>query len=374
MTDVTVVAHDVGSVGGMERVLAELIIGLAKLGHRVTVISRTCVLPPVDGVTFHRVRGPARPFLLAYPWFMIAGSLLLARRRRGVVDVTGAIVLNRVDVVSVHYCHRVGPSDPSRASLLFRLHARIVKLLARTGERLCFHTNRPARIVCVSRGVADEVRAHYPALAPRVMTIHNGVDVDTFAPGARREEAREWRRRLAIPDDAPVAAFVGSEWHRKGLEPSIAALAEAPSWVLVVAGSGDERRYRELSASLGSADAVRWLGTTQDVQLVYALADAFVLPSSYETFSLVTFEAAASGLPLLATRVSGIDELIEDGRNGFFITRGPHEIARRWRELSNAQLRRRLGEGARESALGFSWAEMVSRHNRLYAQLAAQRR
>src|SRR3954463_8980417 len=111
MTDVTVVAHDVGSVGGMERVLAELIMGLAALGHRVTVISRTCVLPSMNGVSVHRVRGPARPFLFAYPWFLLAGSLVLSRRRRGIVDVTGAIVLNRVDAVSVHYCHQVGPAD-----------------------------------------------------------------------------------------------------------------------------------------------------------------------------------------------------------------------------------------------------------------------
>ncbi len=54
-------------------------------------------------------------------------------------------------------------------------------------------------------------------------------------------------------------------------------------------------------------------------QLVYELADAFVLPSSYETFSLVTFEAAASALPVLATPVNGVRELIEDGHNGFLI-------------------------------------------------------
>ena len=56
---------------------------------------------------------------------------------------------------------------------------------------------------------------------------------------------------------------------------------------------------------------------------MYELADAFVLPSSYETFSLVTFEAAASGLPILATPVNGVRELIEDGRNGFLIAPDP---------------------------------------------------
>ncbi len=96
----------------------------------------------------------------------------------------------------------------------------------------------------------------------------------------------------------------------------------------------------------------------RDVQLVYELADAFVLPSSYETFSLVTFEAAASGLPVLATPVSGVRELIEDGRNGFLITREPSVIAD-----APAPAGRRPGaaesawaSAARESALRFSWS------------------
>src|SRR5271168_4824924 len=105
LTDVTIVAHDIGAVGGMERQLTELILGLRRLGHHVTVIARTCELPSGSGVAFHRVRAPGRPFLLAYPWFMLAGSLAVRRWRSGVVQVTGAIVLNRVDVVAVHSCH-----------------------------------------------------------------------------------------------------------------------------------------------------------------------------------------------------------------------------------------------------------------------------
>src|SRR5580693_2569519 len=109
--DVTIVAHDIGSVGGMERQLTELLLGLRQLGHNVTVIARTCDLPPESGVVFHRVRAPGRPFLLAYPWFMVSGTLAVRRRRRGVVQATGAIVLNRVDAIAVHYCHQVGPAN-----------------------------------------------------------------------------------------------------------------------------------------------------------------------------------------------------------------------------------------------------------------------
>jgi UDP-glucose:(heptosyl)LPS alpha-1,3-glucosyltransferase len=369
--DVTIVANDIGSVGGMEGVLAELVAGLAALGHSVTVIARSLELPASPGVAFHRVRGPRRPFLLAYPWFIVAGSLAVRRWRRGVVQATGAIVLNRVDVVHVHYCHQVGPANPSRSTSLFRGYAKIVRLVKRGTERACFRANSAATFVCVSDGVAEEVREHYPELAERVTTIHNGVDTERFAPGVRRPEAHALRVALGIAAERPMAVFVGSEWERKGLRPVIEAVALAPEWDLLVAGGGDQRRYQDLADSLGVGQAVHWLGVTSEVQLLYELADAFVLPSSYETFSLVTYEAAASGLPLLGTPVSGVRELIEDGQNGFFISCDPGTIAERLSQLAaDPELRARLGRAARQSALAFGWEQMVSKHHELYVSLA----
>jgi UDP-glucose:(heptosyl)LPS alpha-1,3-glucosyltransferase len=372
---VTIVAHDIGRVGGMERQLAELVIGLRGLGHEVTVIARTCELPADSGVVFKRVRGPGRPFVLAYPWFMLAGSLALRKLRRGVVQATGAIVLNKVDVVALHYLHQVGPANPSRSSAVFRLHVKLAGALKRLGERLCLRRGRVGALVCVSEGLAEEVREEFPRLADRVLTIHNGVDLDAFAPGRGSEEARARRASLAIGEEGLVLAFVGSEWERKGLEPVIRGLALAPEWTLVVAGAGDEQRYRALAEALGVGGRVRWLGITSDVGQVYEMSDAFVLPSDYETFSLVTFEAAASGLPILATPVSGVRELIEDGRNGFLISRDPEEIAERLGQLAAApDLRVRLGAAARESALQYSWTRMVELHHELYSSLAAHPR
>jgi UDP-glucose:(heptosyl)LPS alpha-1,3-glucosyltransferase len=370
--EITIVAHDVGSVRGMERQLTELLVGLAQLGHRVTVIARTCELPAGAEVDFHRVRGPSRPFLIAYPWFMVAGTLAVRRWRRGLVHATGAIVLNKLDVISVHYCHRVGPATPSRATRLFRAHIRAIGILKRTGERVCFRVNRAAAVVCVSEGVAEEVREHYPAVADRTLTIHNGIDTASFAPGANPGEARALRARLGIAEDRLVAVFVASEWERKGLGAVIRALALAPDWDLVVAGGGDEQHYRMLAESLGVGAAVHWLGITREVQVVYEAADAFVMASSYETFSLVSFEAAASGLPILATPVNGVRELIEDGRNGFLITREPTVIAERLAQLArDPALRARLGQAARHSALEFGAEKMIAKHRQLYERLAA---
>lgn len=370
--DVTVVAHDIGPVGGMERQLVELLMGLARLGHRVTVIARTCELPPEAGISFHRVRGPGRPFVLAYPWFFLAGSLALRRWRRGVVQSTGAIVCNRVDVISIHYCHQIGPASPSRATWQFRVYVKVAGLLSRVAEQLCFRANRSATFVCVSEGVADEMREHYPEARERVITIHNGVDTGAFAPGVRSDEAAAMRATLGVSHERLVAAFVGGEWERKGLGAVIHALALAGEWDLVVAGDGDQRRYRDLARSLGVSERVHWLGVTRDVQLVYQLADALVFPSRYEAFPLVTLEAAASGLPILATPVNGVRELVRDGESGFLITREPQVIAERLTLLgADPGLRTRMGAAVREAALAFSWERMVAGHHELYQRRAA---
>jgi D-inositol-3-phosphate glycosyltransferase len=142
----------------------------------------------------------------------------------------------------------------------------------------------------------------------------------------------------------------------------------------VVAGRGHVAPYQRLADALGVGGAVHWLGVVREMPVVYELADAFVLASGYETFSLVTFEAAASGLPILATPVNGVRELIEDGRNGFLVAPEPGAIAERLRQLAaDPALRERLGAAARRSALAFSWEEMVIKHDALYERLAGGR-
>jgi len=369
---VTIVAHDIGPVGGMERQLVQLISGLRGLGHEVVVIGRRCDLPAGSGVRFHRVRGPRRPFILAYPWFLLAGTVAVMRHRRGVVQATGAIVLGGLDVIAVHYCHQAGVATPSRAGRAGRVYIRAVALLNKLSERLCYELARGALFVCVSDGVADEMRRYFPRAAGRVMTIHNGVDVAAFAPGSRREDARRLRASLGVGEDRRLAAFVGSEWERKGLDPAIRALAQAPAWELLVAGDGDREHYARLASSLGVEQRVHWLGVTRDVPLALAAADALVFPTAYEAFPLVALEAAAAGLAILATPVNGVRELIRDGQSGLLIERDPASIAAALRRLSEEPgLRERIGAGAREAVLEFSWERMVARHHELYQRLQA---
>ena len=371
---VTVVAHEVGTPGGMERQLGVLVTGLLDRGHEVTVVAGACALGERQRLRWVRVPGPRRPFSLWYAWFFLLGSLVAWRRRDGILHTTGAVVFNRADVSTVHFCHRAFHSrrPPTRArnrSAAYLLNAWASGLMSRAAERLCYRPRATRRLVAVSQGVAGELREHFPSMAGRVEVIPNGVDHSAFAPDAH-ERAR-LRASWGMGEGELVALFVGGDWQRKGLNYAIEGVAKAPGWHLVVVGPGDAEGYRAFAERAGAGGRVRFEGAAQDTAPYYAAADAFVLPTAYETFSLVTFEAAAAGLPLLVTRVSGVDEILIAGRNGQYIDRDGEVIADNLEALgSDEGLRRAMGEAARSDSARFDWARAVDAYSDLYAARA----
>jgi glycosyltransferase involved in cell wall biosynthesis len=369
---VTVVAHDVGPVGGMERMLTELIRRLLDQGRSIVLISRTCELPSHPALHWVRVPGPSRPFALAYPWFFVAGTLLTWRHRSGLLHTTGAIIFNRAELSTIHFCHQAARKRmpllrTSRASVLYRVNARIAAVMSRLGERLSYRPRRTRRLVAVSAGLGRELREHFPAMAVETTVIPNGVDRAEFQPDP--ETRALIRQELGFGSDDLIVTFVGSEWEGKGLRFLVEALREAPGWHLLVIGCGDESRYRRLAAE--HADGrVHFVGETHDIAAYYAAVDVFALPSVYESFSMSAHEAAASGLPVLITRVSGAEDLLVDGRDGWFIERDPALIGERLRRLSSdRRLLARMGAAAREATVPMGWEHAAAAYGRLYEEL-----
>jgi len=371
---VVFVGHDIGGPGGMERHTEQLLNHLVDAGTDVTVVARTCELAPRPGLRFRRVPTPRRPFVLAYPTFFVAGALLVAWERRGLLHTTGAVVANRADLATVHYCHhaareRVGGSRASRPGWLHRLNEVAGDALSRAGERWCYRPARMRLLCAVSTGVAEEVRRSFPAMTARVRTVPNGVDASVYRPDAPARDA--WRAELGLSASEPLALFVGGDWERKGLAAAVGALAAAPGWQLAVAGRGHPEPVLSLARAAGVEPRLRLLGAVKDMPRLYAAADAFVLPTSYEAFPLVTLEAAASALPMLVTRVNGVEEMLHDGGNGWFIEREPADIARRLNELSaDPELACSMSAAARATAVAYSWDVMARRYLSLYAELA----
>jgi glycosyltransferase involved in cell wall biosynthesis len=371
-TPVTLVAHRIGPVGGMEQMLFSLIEGLLEKGFEVRVVAARCDLPTHPRLRRFRVPAPSRPFVLAYPWFFAVGSLVTWARRRGILNTTGAVVFNRADVSTVHYSHygSHAKSDVLRASRpgrLYRWNASWSARMSRAAEGWCYRPRRTRRLVAVSRGVADELSQFLPAQPPPVDVIPNGVDRDVYAPDPDARE--QTRRELDIGREEPVALFVGGDWERKGLAHAIGALRRAPQWRLVVVGPGDVSRYGDLAAT-AAPGRVRFVGEQADTKRFYAAADAFVFPTAYEAFPVALLEAASSGLALLVTPVSGAQELVIDGEQGFLIERDADAIAARLRELdADRQRMRTMGAAARTATSDYTWARVVDAYAELYAAL-----
>lgn len=370
---VTIVSHDVGPVSGMERQLADLVDGLVARDVRVRVIARTCNVEATDAVEHVRIGPPVRPFSVGFPWFAIRAAQAVRQSPPGIVHIAGCLAPIRADVVALHFLHAgaalagAAPRLPS-ASLPYRLNQGIARRQYLAAERWQLQPRHHHALVAVSGGLAEEVRLHYPeASAPQV--IPNGIDIARFAPGPADPAVR---KELAPAGGTSLAAFVGGGWDGKGLMQAIGALAAAPGWGLAVVGDGDERPFVAEARRLGVADRVRFAGARDDLPAVYRSVDALVLPSAYETFSLVAHEAAASGCPVIATRVSGITDILRDGYNGFLVDRDSRAVAealRRLEAIGPAELAT-LTQAARAAVEDRTTGAMVEAHLELYSRLA----
>ncbi len=230
------------------------------------------------------------------------------------------------------------------------------------------------RAVPVAGAIGEEVLAKHPELAGRVTPVLNGVDLTRFCPGGARENVRA---EFGIPDTATLCVTIGRFLPDKGLN----YLLEAARQVLdvrkdvywLLAGRGPlEQELRRQAADLRVTDRVIFAGFRTDVRDLLAAGDIMVVSSTCEGCSVAILEAMACARPVVATRVGGTPEIIEDGMNGVIIEpRRPDEIARAVMQLADAPDRRnRLGRTAEQHVREhFSIQRMVRRYEEIYADL-----
>ena len=327
-------------------------------------------------VAWRRIPAPRRPFPLRFLTFFVVAGMRLRRERTELVHATGAIVPNRLDLVTVHFCHhgyraRVGGLAAPGLRGRRRAGRAVTRVLGLLAERWCYRGSRARRLAAVSPGQAEELARLFPEVP--VTVTPNGVDLEPDrATGAG-----------AVPpskrDGEVVALFVGADFDRKGLAVAIEAVERTRAEAAVplrlwVVGGGQREPYDELIARLGMIDAVEFFGARPDVERFYAEADIFVLPTLYETFCLAAYEAARAGLPIVATPVPGISELVGEGEAGVLVERSGRSVAAALSTLvENPARRRQLGRNAAERAAPFTWERSVERVLDLYRELSANR-
>jgi glycosyltransferase involved in cell wall biosynthesis len=219
------------------------------------------------------------------------------------------------------------------------------ELLLRATERLSLVT------VVNSQRVADSLVERRIASPGHLIVIHNGVNVSQFR--ASPEYRKTARGSLSVAEDEFVWLTVGRLAEQKGypnLFRAFSRVIETPSRArLFVVGRGPlDDDLRDLVRRLDLEANITFLGFRDDVPALLGASDAFVLASRWEGMPNAVMEACASGLPVVGTAVGGMDELIQEGKNGYLVPPGePDALAKAMIDLMGVRPERRREMGLR---------------------------
>ena len=231
-------------------------------------------------------------------------------------------------------------------------------------------------LIAVSPEVRDDLVDLGVAPREKIAVIRLGLDL-----GRRLEGSPGARDELGISADGFAIGWFGRMTEIKRVDHVLRAFAEVrervPSAVLVLAGDGPLRPELEgLARSLGIDGATRFLGYRDDVGSLYSALDAFALTSANEGTPVVAIEALAARVPVVATDVGGVRDVVVDGRTGLLVQYGDVDgVAAHLVQLAeDSELRRRLGEQGREHVVArYSVERLVDDVDRLYQALLTER-
>jgi glycosyltransferase involved in cell wall biosynthesis len=234
------------------------------------------------------------------------------------------------------------------------------------------------RVVVSAESVKDFYTAQVHAEPSKIDVIYNAVDFDQTMPTIGKAAMR---KALGVPADAPVAGIIARLTEQKGHRYLFDALASQPSLSgvhLLVVGGGELRDMlgRDAEAK-GLSSRVHFLGARRDLGNLLAAMDVFVLPSLWEGLPLSMVLAMGAGVPVVATAVAGIPEVVADGRTGLLVAPADARAlgSALERLFVDPDLRRRIGAEARAAVLPRFGVDryvesIVSLYDRLLAQEA----
>ena len=372
-TGKTHILHIVNSlqVGGMEQVVVNIINELdpSRYSHSICCIQSTG--PMVDRISFpvriYTIGKKAGPdYLIPFKIARIIRKIdpdVVHTRNWGAVDGVLGAILAGVKAV-VHDEHGRDAADPDGINVKRRF---IRKALS----------YRIRRFIPVSADL-EKWLVDVVGIAPaKVQKIHNGVDTMLFHPADDRGEKRE---KLGMENDSFVIGFVGRLDPVKDLATLLRSFALFSSNLqrktyLYVVGKGSElESLKKLCNELEISSKVFFAGECNDIPTVMRCIDIFTLTSIAEGIPMTVLEAMASGLPVVATDVGGLKEIVEPYGTGFLTpVRGVEEIAAAFTAYANdPELVSCHGKNARKKVeRDFSIHSMVAQYDALYMSLFA---
>jgi glycosyltransferase involved in cell wall biosynthesis len=384
--------HTVAEWGGAERYTADLASGLARRGHEVHAFvspsgglakalagSAVCVhlLGLGLAVGWH---GAIGPFNHPLNWVDLYMNL---QRRRVRIALDALASRGRVDIV-----HAQAVKEKLWVTSYARRRGIVSAWTVHAPLEPWMREGAPGRVHEWARGNLDALIAvnkaaleDYAAagIRPRsAAVIHNGLDTSVY----RRGDRGLARSRLGLAQDEVAVLMPARPYAGKGVGVLLDALSiigsdastrYIPLRAFVAGGSRHVDGYRAQAVSTGLSDRIVFLDHRDDIPDLLAAADIVTLPSFYEGLPYAISEAMAASLPVIATRVGGVPEMIEDPASGLLIDRGDAAAlaACLVRLAGDPGLRRQMGSRARQLAEDrFSLDRMLDESEAFFASLA----
>lgn len=222
------------------------------------------------------------------------------------------------------------------------------------------------KTICVSERLKYDIDSK-PFVENKLVVIHNGLDKFNLLP-------RATARQKLLPDMVPDTFLVGSLaelHHTKGFDIALRAVNKTPSRVhFAILGTGQsQKELRELATTLGIKDRVHFLGYIEDARQYLKAFDILTLTSRTEGLPYMILEAGLASLPVVATNVGGIPEVIKDKENGFLFPTEDHKMLATLlnKLIESPEERKKLGDGLHKTVTShFSKEEMLRETFSLY--------
>lgn len=287
--------------------------------------------------------------------------------------IIGLLKEYKVDILHTHF---LGPADPIilkckffwGGKIVFTDHASSALCKARKSNWLLNRLRQFKRYLVdksinlylpVSNYVARRIAKNTPSATQKIKRLYNGIDLKRFSPFDDESQRRAVRQRiLGIDDDKVVVCFIGQLTVEKGIHLCLnlieTAVKKQSNCQFVIVGNGNCRsEVEQFCAQQNYREFVRFLGLRSDVDEIMKCADIMLSPSVWgEAFGLSSAEASASGIPVIASDVGGLNEVVRDRYNGLIVPAGDEEA---WAEsldtlVTNPQLRGQFRINGRKHA------------------------
>jgi UDP-glucose:(heptosyl)LPS alpha-1,3-glucosyltransferase len=320
--------------GGAEMYVADLARRLVAAGHEVHLYAcRWSEVHLPNQLHFHSIEPPHGSRFLR-PWRFSAAIRQALERDRPQVS------LGFDKTIGTDIYYPLGGLQPASARQNIRKHrwaiqrlgARLTKSFDPVQwsysalERRALTGDNPPLLIVNSEMVRNHAQHYYGFEPARIRVIHNAIDPGRFDDRQRARLRAAQRRECGFGPTDVVAAFVAMNYHLKGLEPLLRAMALVPTFQpmkLLVAGHAQTQHWQRLARHLGVERRVSFIGPCSDVRRVYFAADLHVHPTFYDPCSGVVLEALACGLPVITSRFNGAAELVPPAAG--IVVNDPHD-------------------------------------------------